>query len=117
MVKGFPLIEKTERICEGCIFGKKHRESFPFGKSYRAKDPLEIVHLDICGPMQTPSIGGNTYFLTFIDDFSRNTWIYFLKYKFDALDCFQQFKSLVEKKSGYHIKVLSVGLLRGRVNK
>ena len=34
-IKGFPLIEKIERICEGCIFGKKHRESFPVGKSYR----------------------------------------------------------------------------------
>jgi hypothetical protein len=106
MVKGFPLIEKPERICEGCIFGKQHRESFPVGKSYREKDPLEIVHSDICGPMQTPSIGGNTYFLTFIDDFTRKTWIYFLKHKSDAFGCFQQFKSLVEKQSGYYIKVL-----------
>jgi hypothetical protein len=40
MVKGFPLIEKIEIICEGCIFGKKHRESFPVGKSYTEKDPL-----------------------------------------------------------------------------
>jgi hypothetical protein len=46
--------------------------------------------------MQTPSIGGNT-FLTFFDDFSRNTWIYFLKHKYEALGCFQQFKSLVER--------------------
>jgi hypothetical protein len=88
MVKGFPLIEIPERICEGCIFGKQHRESFLVGKSYREKDPLEIVHSDICGPMQTPSIGGNTYFLTFIDDFSRKTWIYFLKHKSGAFGCF-----------------------------
>jgi hypothetical protein len=92
MVKGFPLIEKLERICEGCIFGKQHRESFPGGKSYRERAPLEIVHLDICGPMQTTSIGSSTYFLTFIDDFSRKTWIYFLKHKSGALGCFQQFK-------------------------
>jgi transposase InsO family protein len=56
--------------------------------------------------MQTPSIGDITYFLTFIDDFLRKTWIYFLKHKYDALGCFQQFKSLVEKHSGYYIKVL-----------
>jgi transposase InsO family protein len=103
-VKGFPLIEKPERTCEGCLFGKKHRESFPVGKSYREKPPLEIVHSNIFGAMQTPSIGGNSYFLTFIDDFSRKTWIYFLKHKYDALGCFQQFKSLVEKHSGYYIK-------------
>ena len=106
MVKGFPLIEKPERICEGCIFGKKHRESFLVGNSYREKAPLEIVHSDICVRMQTLSKGGNTYFITFIDDFSRKTWIYFLKHKSDALGCFQQFKSLVEKQSGYYIKVL-----------
>jgi transposase InsO family protein len=56
--------------------------------------------------MQTSSIGGSTYFLTFIDDFSRNTWIYFLKHKYDVLGCFRQFKSLVEKQSGYYIKCL-----------
>jgi hypothetical protein len=56
--------------------------------------------------MQTPSIGGSTYFLKCIDDFSRKTWIYFLKHKHDAFGCFQQFKSLVEKQSGYYIKVL-----------
>jgi transposase InsO family protein len=67
---------------------------------------VEIVHSDICGPMPTPSIGGSAYFLTFIDDFSRKTWIYFLKHKYNALGCSQQFKSLVEKHSGYYIKVL-----------
>jgi len=35
MVKVFPLIEKPKRTCEGCLFGKQHRESFPVGKSYR----------------------------------------------------------------------------------
>ena len=81
MVKGLPLIEKLETICEGYIFGKQHKESFPVGKSYREKAPLEIIHCGICGPMQTPSIGGNTYFLTFIDNLLRKTWIYFLKHK------------------------------------
>jgi hypothetical protein len=66
----------------------KHRESFPVGNSNREKTPLEIVHSNICVPMKTPSIRGNTYFLTCIDDFSRKTWIYFLKHKFDAFGCF-----------------------------
>ena len=70
MVKGFPLIDKPERVCEGCIFGKQHSETFPVGKSYRACTPLEIVHYDICGPMQTSSIGGCNYFIAFIDDYN-----------------------------------------------
>ena len=79
MVKGFPLIEKLDNLCEGCILGKQHRETFPIGKLVRAKAPLEIVHSDLCGPMQTPSIGGNHYLLTFIDDYTRKTWVYLLK--------------------------------------
>ena len=47
MVKGFPLIDRTERVCEGCIFGKQHRETFLVRNSYRARTPLEIVHYDI----------------------------------------------------------------------
>ena len=77
MVKRVPLIDKTKRVCEGCIFGKQHRDNFPVEKSYRAHTPLEIVHSDISGPMQTSSIGGCNYFLIFIDDYSRKTWVYF----------------------------------------
>ena len=88
MVNGFPLIDKRDRVCERCIFGKQHRETFPVGKSYRVHTPLEIVHSNICGPMQTASIGGCNYFLTFIDDYSRKTWVHFLKHKSDAFSCF-----------------------------
>ena len=106
MVKGFPLIDKPKRVCEGCIFGKQHRETFLVENSYRVRTPLEIVHFDICGPMQTMPIGGCKYFLTFIDDYSRKTWVYFLKHKSDAFSCFQQFKALVENQSVHRIKIL-----------
>ena len=52
MIKGFPLIEKPARVCEGCILGKQHRESFPASMSTRAKKPLNIMNLDLCGPCQ-----------------------------------------------------------------
>ena len=89
MVKGYPLIDIPERVCEGYIFGKQHRETIPIRKSYRVRTPLEIVHSDICGSMQTSSMGGFNYFLIFIDDYSRKTWVYFLKHKYDAFSCFQ----------------------------
>jgi hypothetical protein len=53
--------------------------------------------------MQTPSISGRLYFLTFIDDFSRKVWVYFLKYKSDVFVVFKEFKEKVEKESGYYI--------------
>ena len=75
MVKGFPHILKPPSSCKICILAKQHREIFPVGGSYRARAPLELVHTDICGPMQTPSLGGSIYFLKIIDDFSKKTWI------------------------------------------
>ena len=93
-------------LCEGCIFGQQHRESFPTRKSIRAKAPLEIFHSYLCGPMKTPSILGSHYMLTFIDDFTRKVWVYFLKYKSEVFEMFFHFKALVEKQSGQYIKVL-----------
>jgi transposase InsO family protein len=106
MVYGLPPIEPLKTTCESCILAKQHRKTFPVGESYREKHPLEIVHSDLCGPMQTPSISGRLYFLTFIDDFSRKVWVYFLKYKSDVFVVFKEFKAKVEKESGYYIKTL-----------
>ena len=99
MVNGLLLIEQPNKLCEGCILGKHHRESSLVGKSYRSRAPLEIVHSYLCGYMQTPSIGNNLYFITFIDDYSRKTWVYFLKHKLEAFKVFKQFKVMVEKQS------------------
>ena len=61
MVRGLPLIEKPDSLCEGYILGKQHRESFPSGKNIRAKAPLGIVHSDLCGPMQNPSLASSQF--------------------------------------------------------
>ena len=106
MVRGLPLIEKPDSLCEGCILGKQHRESFPSGKSIREKSPLEIVHSDLCGSMQNPSLASSHYILTFTDDFTRKTWVYFLKIKSEVFEKNFNFKALVENQSGLHIKVL-----------
>ena len=106
MVRVLPLIEKPDSLCEGCILGKQHRENFPSGKSIREKAPFEIIHSDLCGPMQKTSVSGSNYMLTFIDDFTRKVWAYFLKYKSEVFQKFFHFKALVEKQSGFHIKFL-----------
>ena len=85
---------------------KQHHEIFPKGVSYKAKKPLELVHTDFCGPMRTQSIGHSDYFLTFIDDYSRKTWVYFLKKKSETFSKFKEFKALVENQSDRQIKVL-----------
>jgi hypothetical protein len=62
---------------EHCIYGKQNQVRFSFGAT-REKGILELIHNDVFGPVPIPSLGKFVYYVSFIDDFSRNTWIYFL---------------------------------------
>jgi len=64
------------------------------------------VHSDVLGPVKVPSLGKSMYYVSFIDDFSSNTHIYFLKKKSEAFDRFKEFKALVENQIEKKIKVL-----------
>ena len=66
---------------KGVCLESDHRDPFEAGKAWRATKPLELIHTDVCGPMKTSTISGNRYFLTFIDDYSRMCWVYFMRYK------------------------------------
>ena len=81
MVPGLPSIYSNKGVCEGCVLGKHHKEMFDKGKAWCVREPLQLIHSDICGPLEFPSISHATYFITFIDDFSRKSWVYFLKHK------------------------------------
>ncbi|GKU98369.1 hypothetical protein SLEP1_g11381 [Rubroshorea leprosula] len=106
MVKGLPSIHNPDQLCEACTLGKHHRMPFAAEHQQRATQPLELVHSDVCGPMNTMSNGNNRYFLTFIDDFTRKIWVYLLQRKSEVFDCFKKFKVHVEKQSGHLIKML-----------
>nr|XP_048325991.1 disease resistance protein At4g27190-like [Ziziphus jujuba var. spinosa] len=88
-----------------CLYGKQHRVSFKTF-STRRSELLSLVHSDVCGPLEEKSLGGNKYFLTFIDDTSRKVWVYFLKTKDQVLDHFQEFHTMVEHETGKKLKCL-----------
>ena len=67
-------------LCHGCETGKSTHKPFP-SSSKKATQILELVHLDLAGPMQTKSLQGSYYTATFIDDYSSHAVIYFLKKK------------------------------------
>jgi hypothetical protein len=67
---------------------------------------LEMVHSDVFGLVTMPSLGGSMYYISFIDDFSRKTWIYFLRKKSYIFERFKEFKALVENQTKKRIKVL-----------
>ncbi|KAI5314395.1 hypothetical protein L3X38_043571 [Prunus dulcis] len=96
MVHGLPHFEDVNGVCAGCQMGKQHRDWFPKEQAWRAKNPLELIHTDLCGPMQNESIAGNKYFMLLIDDHTRMSWVYLLRHKSEALICFRKFKAMVE---------------------
>ena len=80
----------------------------PKTSSHRATKPLELVHSDLCGPMQVDSSGGSRYMLTFIDDYSRYTHVCFLKKKSEVLQKFKQFVAYSENMCNSRVEKLSI---------
>ena len=93
-------------MCEDCILGKQKRVSFSTTGRELKKEKLELVHSDLWGPAPVNSVGGASYYMTFIDDATRKVWVYFLKRKSDAFDAFKTWKALVENQTGIRVKCL-----------
>ena len=105
MVEGMSNSSLDFDFYENYIYGKQNQVSFP-SSSKRAKQILELVHSDVFGLVKVSSLGKSMYYVSFIDDFSRNTWIYFLKMKSKVFDRFKEFKALVENETEKKIRVL-----------
>ena len=81
MVEGIPSIKFSNGTCKGCIVGKHAKHIYEKGKARRVVQVLVLVHSNFIVPLPTPSYGNSRYVLTFIDDFSRYCWVYFLNLK------------------------------------
>ena len=106
MVEGLPQIQPSTGACIGCVIGKHLEQSYKKGKERRETQQLGLVHSDLIVPLPTPSYDGSRYVLTFIDDYSRFCWVYFLKLKSEVFEKLKVWKALVENQSGKKIKVL-----------
>ena len=85
--------------------GNQHLCPYPKGTSYRATEPFELIHSDVCGPMSESSIGGSHYYVTFIDDFTSYTVVYFLRNNSHVLEKLKDFHSYAMNVSEEGIKV------------
>lgn len=101
-----PIINKNKiDFCVACCVGKHHKlPSQPSTTVY--SHPLELIFCDLWGPAPMVSSMGYKYYISFVDAFSRYTWIYFLKVKSDALSIFTQFQKLVENQFNCKIKAV-----------
>jgi transposase InsO family protein len=106
MVIGLPNLIAPSTVCGDCLTGKQQRNSFPKESTWRATQVLQLIHSDICGPITPVSNSNKRYIITFIDDYSRKVWAYFLVTKSEAFTVFKMFKNHVEKETGLCIHSL-----------
>lgn len=93
------------KLCGVCLEGKQSRKPFNSSSS-RSSKVLELVHSDVCGPINVDSFGGSRYFVTFLDDFSRKVVVYIIKQKSDVFAKLKEYKCMAENQTGEKLKVL-----------
>lgn len=106
MVTDMPSFVMLEKLCEGCLVGKQSRNAFKTHLPMRYSCVLEMVHSYVCGPLEEHIIGGNRYFVSFIDEYSNKLSVYMIRHKDELFEVFKRFKMLVENKSDENIKML-----------
>ncbi|CAM8918128.1 unnamed protein product [Rhodiola kirilowii] len=99
LVVGLPKVESSfDQICSACATGKQVRSSFKSKQSVSTSAPLDMIHMDLCGPVNVVSRGGNRYILVIVDDYSRYTWTIFLSSKDETFSEFVSWLKLIENK-------------------
>nr|GFA06779.1 integrase, catalytic region, zinc finger, CCHC-type, peptidase aspartic, catalytic [Tanacetum cinerariifolium] len=98
IVVGLPKLKFIkDHICSSCELGKSKRKSFYTKLTPSSKRRLQLLHMDLCGPMRVASINGKRYVLVIVDDYSRYTWTYFLRSKDETPEVLIDFLRLVQK--------------------
>jgi hypothetical protein len=92
-------------VCETCMMAKQHRQPFPDSERERTK-PLQLVHMDLCGPLQETSIGGSKYLATFLDDYSKLSVVRPISHKSDTAGVIQEVLEMLETQSGERVQVV-----------
>ena len=89
MAEGIPVIKNENIECSTCALGKQHRDRFSIYKEKRISGFIELIHSNVCVPMQTRSLSSACYFSIFVNDRSRYSWVYFIWRKCDMFEYFK----------------------------
>ena len=107
LVSGLKVVDCGIRwTCECCIECKMARSPFPPVAGKTSTEVLDIIHSDVCGPMEETTLGGCRYYMTLIDDHSRYTFVYFLKKKSEAEDKIREYVKLVQNQFGRKPRII-----------
>ncbi|GJV15797.1 retrovirus-related pol polyprotein from transposon TNT 1-94 [Tanacetum coccineum] len=100
-----------DHLCSSCELGKAKQKSFQTKTAPSSKRRLQLLHMDLCGPMRVESINGKKYVLVIVDDYSRYTWTHFLRTKDETPEVLNDFLRLVQR--GLHAQVRIVRTDKG----
>ena len=106
IVTGLPQVRIPKSVCDHCMISKQTRASFSNYTPTRTNDLLHVVYYDVCGPFEVPSLAGNRFFVSFVDEFSRKMWTYLLKVKSEVFENLKKFTAITEKQSGKKLKII-----------
>ncbi|GJT16765.1 retrovirus-related pol polyprotein from transposon TNT 1-94 [Tanacetum coccineum] len=85
LARGIPRLKfQKDHLCSACALGKSKKSSHQPKAEDTNQEKLYLLHMDLCGPMRVASINGKRYILVIVDDYSRFTWVRFLKTKDEA---------------------------------
>ncbi|KAL0556045.1 hypothetical protein IC582_004550 [Cucumis melo] len=107
----FSKLDVSSLSCDVCIRAKQHRVSFP-SQPYKPTQPFILVHSDVWGPSKVTTSSGKRWFVTFIDDHTRLTWVYLITDKSEVLSIFQNFYHTI--KTQFHTKIAILRSDNGR---
>ena len=97
-----------DKQCKGFASGKMHKFPVPKQSLNRATQPLELVHTEVCGPMNVDSIGGSKYMFTFTDAYTRYITVHFITSNAEVLSKFKEYVNMVENRTGLQVKRPSI---------
>nr|GFA88739.1 Gag-Pol polyprotein [Tanacetum cinerariifolium] len=95
---GLPKLKYVkDQLCSSCELSKAKRSSFKSKAVPSSKGRLNLLHMDLCGPMQVVSINGKKYILVIVDDYSRYTWTLFLRSKDETPEVLKDFLTMIQR--------------------
>ncbi|GKA13919.1 retrovirus-related pol polyprotein from transposon TNT 1-94 [Tanacetum coccineum] len=107
LVIGLPsLVYSKDKPCSSCEKGKHHRDIFKTKQTSYIKKCIHLLHMDLFGPVTPRSINHEKYTLVIVDEYSRYTWVYFLKKKSQAPETIMSFIRRVENQNDIKVKQL-----------
>ncbi|GJZ10404.1 retrovirus-related pol polyprotein from transposon TNT 1-94 [Tanacetum coccineum] len=97
LVRGLPKLKfEKDHLCSACAMGKSKKKPHKPKSEDTNQEKLYLLHMDLCGPMRVASVNGKKYILVIVDDYSRFTWVKFLRSKDEAPDFIIKFLKMIQ---------------------